>query len=272
MKISVIISTYNMPDWLEKVLWGYANQSYQNFEIIIADDGSDTRTQERIKLLQKETGLEIYHLWHEDQGFRKPAILNKAIMETHTEYLIFTDGDCIPRKDFLEIHLKHAKRGYFLSGGYCKLPICLSKKISKNDIVSGIAFDPGWLKSGGLKAFSPLRKLSAGYRFGTLYDFFTLTGATFNGCNSSVWKADIIAVNGFDERMGYGGLDREIGERLSNFGLKSKQIRNRAIVIHLDHSRGYKSKETWDKNLSLRKSVKKSKSFRTNYGIKKNLF
>ena len=40
--ISVVIATYNMPQWLEKVLWGYRAQSHRNFELIIADDGTVT--------------------------------------------------------------------------------------------------------------------------------------------------------------------------------------------------------------------------------------
>jgi glycosyltransferase involved in cell wall biosynthesis len=40
--ISVILSTYNAPKWLEKSLWGYAMQSDRDFEVVIADDGSGT--------------------------------------------------------------------------------------------------------------------------------------------------------------------------------------------------------------------------------------
>ena len=39
-EVSVIISTYNQPEWLKKVLFGYENQSFRDFEIVIADDGS----------------------------------------------------------------------------------------------------------------------------------------------------------------------------------------------------------------------------------------
>lgn len=43
-KVSVIISTYNKPHFLEKVLTGYSNQTFQDFEILIADDGSNSGT------------------------------------------------------------------------------------------------------------------------------------------------------------------------------------------------------------------------------------
>ena len=43
-KITVIIATYNKTDWLEKVLYGYSVQTYKDFDIIIADDGSMSET------------------------------------------------------------------------------------------------------------------------------------------------------------------------------------------------------------------------------------
>jgi glycosyltransferase involved in cell wall biosynthesis len=93
MKVSVIISTYNSPEWLEKVLWGYECQTYSNFEIVIADDGSGTATQQMIDKFKKHSTLDILHVWHEDRGFQKSEILNKAIAGATTDYLIFSDGD-----------------------------------------------------------------------------------------------------------------------------------------------------------------------------------
>ena len=51
MKTTVIFSTYNSPDWMEKVLWGFIAQTERDFEIIIADDGSRDYTRERIERL-----------------------------------------------------------------------------------------------------------------------------------------------------------------------------------------------------------------------------
>ena len=115
MKIGVIISTYNNPKWLEKVLWGYICQERKADEIIIADDGSTDETRQLLERYKSE--LPIKHIWHEDRGFQKSEILNKAIIASESEYLIFTDQDCIPREDFISIHEKYAEKGFFLSGG-----------------------------------------------------------------------------------------------------------------------------------------------------------
>ena len=139
MTIGIIISTYNNPIWLEKVLWGYMFQSRPADEIVIADDGSgsDTRT-----LIEKYSSLlPIKHVWHEDHGFQKSRILNKAIIASTAEYLIFTDQDCIPRKDFIVTHEKHAEQGYFLSGGYFKLPMNISQLIKVYNVENQDCFD-----------------------------------------------------------------------------------------------------------------------------------
>jgi len=64
--------------------------------------------------------------------------------------------------------------------------------------------------------------------------------------------------------------DRELGERLLNLGIKSKQIRYSALCLHLDHPRGYKTIESLERNVAIRKNTQKSKSVYTSYGIKKD--
>src|SRR5688500_15087418 len=115
--VSVILSTFNQVDWLEKVLWGYGVQEFQDFEIVIADDGSDASTFHCIEKMRQNIGVAIHHVWHPDDGFRKCEILNHAIGCTSAEYLVFSDGDCIPRRDFLATHVLNRARGQFLSGG-----------------------------------------------------------------------------------------------------------------------------------------------------------
>lgn len=268
LQISVIISTYNAEEWLEKVLIGYFNQTYKDFEIIIADDGSRPATKELIWKYKNNYPVDIKHFWHEDLGYRRQEILNVAIQEAN-EYIIMTDGDCIPRKDFVETHAKYAQRGRFLSGGYCKMNMKTSKQISKDDILQDRCFDVNWLDNIEKVGFSQRLKLDAPKNAATILDFITPTAASFNNCNSSGFKVDMMAVNGYDERMKYGGPDREFGERLENFGVKGKQIRHAAICLHLDHPRGYKTKESLEKNLAIRAETKSKKKKWTAFGIKK---
>ena len=267
MKVSVIITTYNAAEWLRKVLIGYTFQTENDFEIVIADDGSTSETQELLALFSSKFKYPIVHVWQEDNGFQKSKILNKAILKSNSDYLLFTDGDCIPRNDFVEMHLKYQEIGYFLSGGYFKLPLSISKLISENDILNSNCFQLSWLKKNGFKANFKSSKLTRSVLFANFMNWITPTKRSWNGHNSSGWKSDIISVNGFNHHMQYGGLDRELGERLFNKGLLSKQIRYSAICVHLDHARGYSSPEIWFKNKGIRDYNRKNKVVKIDNGI-----
>lgn len=265
--MSVIISTYNSEEWLEKVLWSYNAQSYKDFEVIIADDGSKEDTAELIESLRAYLNYNINHVWHEDHGFQKSKILNKALLESKADYILMSDGDCLARTDFVETHFKNRKKGYFLSGGYYKLPMAISKLINRDDIINQNCFDLKWLKSKGLKSSFKNNKLNSSGIKSKILNHITPTNASWNGHNSSGWKSDIFHVNGLDITMQYGGQDRELGERLFNLGIKSKQIRYSAVCLHLDHPRGYKNEASINKNKAIRDHTKKIKKIWTDNGI-----
>ena len=270
MNITVIASTYNAEEWLEKVLLGYRNQSWRDFELIVADDGSRDTTRALVERFAADYPVPLRHVWHADDGYRRQEILNAAILEARHDYILFTDGDCIPRRDFVQVHAEQAEPGRFLSGGYCKLSMKLSKAITADDIRDGRCFDLGWLRAQDRLGLSNTLKLGAGSAGGRLLDSITSTKPTFNNCNSSAWKADLLAINGYDERMKYGGPDRELGERLENHGIRGKQIRHRAVCVHLDHARGYKTRESVERNLAIRAQTRAQRITWTPYGIEKS--
>ncbi len=270
MRISVIVSTYNSPDWLGRCLLGYAIQSHRDFEVVVADDGSTADTAILIGRLRRETRLAIRHVWQEHRGFGKCSILNRAIAAASSDYVLFTDGDCIPRFDFVEQHVRNAEAGHFLSGGAVRLPMEVSRSIEPEHVLGRQATDPRWLEAQGFSSGRRRWTLAAGPRLAWLCDQMTTTRATFNGGNSSVWMADLVRANGFDERMGYGGEDRELGDRLCNAGVRGKQIRHRAVCVHLDHARAYIDPEMLERNLALRRETLRNRSLRTPYGIRKD--
>lgn len=270
MKITVIASTYNAEEWLEKVLLGYRFQTWRDFELVVADDGSRDTTRALVERFAADYPVPLRHVWHEDDGYRRQEILNAAILQARHDYILFTDGDCIPRRDFVQVHAEQAEPGRFLSGGYCKLSMKLSKAIGADDIRDGRCFDRRWLRAQDRLGLSNTLKLGAGVATGKLLDAITTVRPTFNNCNSSAWKADLLAINGYDERMKYGGPDRELGERLENHGIRGKQIRHRAVCVHLDHARGYKTRESVERNLAIRAQTRARRITWTPYGIDKS--
>ncbi len=267
MFASVIFTTYNHPKWLEKTLWGFAAQTYRDFEIIVADDGSGPETGEVIERMQNEIEIPLRHLWQEDDGFQKCRILNKAVVASRGEYLIFTDGDCIPHPDFVKNHVELARENTMLSGGYFKLPLDVSRAITKEDILNGNCTRPGWLLRHGVPFTPKLAKLFSHPLIGAVLDALTVTRATWNGHSSSTWKKHVLEVNGFDERMQYGGQDREFGERLMNLGIKTRQVRYRCSCVHLDHRRGYARPESIARNKAIRQHTRQNRLTRTAFGI-----
>ncbi len=267
MRVSAIITTYNQPEQLEKVMWGYAVQRGAAFELIIADDGSGPSTTEVIDRVAANSGLDVLHVWHADSGFRKTEILNRAILAARGEYLIFSDGDCIPRDDFVAAHTRLATPGCFLSGGYIKLPAEVSASISVDDIKAGRAMDASRLRSLGWHPGKRALRLVRGRVLPSLLDIVTPTRRTWNGHNSSTWRAAIMSVNGFDLDMAYGGLDRALGERLVNAGIVGKQVRHRTPCLHLYHERPYVDAQKWKRNHEMRKRIRRDKEIRAHNGI-----
>ena len=267
MRLSVVFTTYNQPAWLEKVLWGFETQTFRDFEVIVADDGSDAPTRELIERMRGEVRYPIEHMFQAHDGFGKSRVLNKAIARASGEYCFFTDGDCVPRSDLLAVHAKHARRGSFISGGHLQLPMVTSELMSKEDIVEGRATAYRWLRSHGVPASRQLSRLRWTGVLATILDVVTPTIASFNGHNASVWRDDLIAVNGFDERLQWGGSDREIGERLENAGIRGRQFRHRALVVHLDHPRGYRTAAGIAANRAIRNAVRKQRLTRAAVGL-----
>lgn len=267
MRVGVVVTTYRRPDALELVLEGYAHQDRPPHEILVADDGSDDATAAVVDRMAAETGLPLVHVWHADRGFRKTEILNRAIRATHSDYLIFTDGDCVPRPDFVSTHVRLARPGRFLSGGYVRLSPATTRDLTRDDVSQGRAFDARWLGSHGTKAGRHGLRLLQGRVLPRILDALTTTRPTFNGMSSSVWTSDLERLNGFDLDFVYGGLDRELGGRLENAGVRGVQVRHRAVVLHLHHERPYKDVETIRRQRALRASARKARTVRTPRGL-----
>ncbi|WP_108125903.1 glycosyltransferase family 2 protein [Saccharospirillum mangrovi] len=269
MKVGVVVTTYNSPRWLEKVLWGYENQDDTDFTLIIADDGSGDETRQLVNRFVSRGKLNIVHEWQPDDGFQKTKILNQCVRNTDCDYLIFTDGDCIPRSDYISAHKAFARPGRFVSGGLYRLSMAVSESVEEMDVVSQQVFDFAFLQQRGQQRDFKKNKLTRNRFLATCLNRLTPTKATWNGGNTGCWRRDILAVNGFDERMQYGGLDREIGERMSNNGIRGVQARYSVITLHLDHSRGYENEASWKRNRAIRNLVKSERRNWTDYGLER---
>lgn len=233
--ISVVVTTYNWPFALRAVLKGLLSQTDQDFEIIIADDGSKQETKFLIESMQKKTNIPIQHIWQKDQGFRAARIRNKAIIASASDYIIFLDGDCIPRPNFIAAHRNLAEPSFFVSGNRILLTRDFTVDILSSDepiqCWSFFKWVQTWLKGQCNQAISLIS-----FPLGFIRKLKPSRWKSVKGCNLGVWKSDLYRINGWDENfIGWGYEDSELAIRLISSGVKRKEGRFCVPVFHLWH-------------------------------------
>jgi cellulose synthase/poly-beta-1,6-N-acetylglucosamine synthase-like glycosyltransferase len=269
-QVSLIISFYNDPKFLELILAALEIQSFNAFEVIIADDGSNAHVVKTVGEMIDRYPFSIKHVWHEDKGFRKTTILNSAIKASNTNYLIFIDGDCIPHPKFVGEHYQNREDSVALTGRR----VNLSKRVT-------LTITPDLVRNGALQGFlfrqllvdgilGKARNVEMGFyiRNRFLRKFFNRKARGLKGCNMSFNKKDLIAVNGFDERYcgPSTGEDTDIGFRLQLNGVRVKNLKNIAILYHRHHRKIERGDAA---NKPIFDKTKKDKLIFTPYGLKK---
>lgn len=233
MKTALLISTYNWTEALDLVLQSVEKQTVKPDELLIADDGSGPETKVIIENFKAQTTINIKHVWQEDEGFRRSSILNKAIAQSTSTYIIQTDGDCIIHSKFIADHKKNALKGHYVFGSRVSIKEEFLPRLFKNNIISFTPFSKG------------IKKRTRAIHSSLLSSFYGVShtlSRKLRGCNLSFYRSDFIAVNGYNEDMtGWGREDSELAIRMLNNGLQSKRLRYRGIVYHIWHKTSSKS-------------------------------
>ncbi len=245
MKVSLLVSTYNWPEALELVFRSIQLQTVKPHELLIADDGSLSNTKELIDSFQERIDIPVVHIWHEDIGFRRSAILNKAIAQSSGDYIIQTDGDCILHKDFIKDHQQNACNSCYLFGSRVGIKESFVHELFAEKIVRFHVF------SKGIKKRARTLRIPAFMKF---YSGKGILSHKLRGCNVSFWKKDFIAVNGYNEDMtGWGREDSELIVRMLNKGVLGKRLKFGGIVYHIWHKTA--SQHNFNKNDQIQKEA-----------------
>jgi len=230
-KTSLIIATYNQPEFLRLAILSTWEQTHLPDEIIIADDGSREETAELVRKMKKESSVPIIHTWQADEGFRVGHARNNAAAVSTGEYLIFLDGDCYLNKHFVEDYLSFAEKGYFVCGRRVNIKAKRKEYILKTGDRRITFFSWGTTKKFHAIRSNMLAKLHL--PGGLLYQPGPRGMAS---ANFSVWREDYEKVNGFNERFaGYCGEDHELACRLDDVGIRIKKMVHLGIAYHFDH-------------------------------------
>ncbi|GIZ14551.1 glycosyltransferase family 2 protein [Capnocytophaga catalasegens] len=229
MKTTLLISTYNKIDALELCLLSVLRQKKMPDEILIADDGSRSDTKDFIDAFRSKFSVPLKHIWHEDNGFRKTIILNRALKVAQGDYIIQIDGDIILHKEFIKDHIDFAQKGGFVRGKRVWLSQGETDRLLQQKTIEVNIFTP------------KTRMLENAFRVKFLMHFFGRknkpTGDGVMGGNTAFWREDAIKINGFNnEIISWGIEDWEFAQRLAHLGNVRRTLRFGAVQYHLEHN------------------------------------
>jgi len=262
MNLSVIVTTYNRPDALGKVLDALRDQSRPPDEVIVADDGSGPDTEVEISGRISGSPFLLHHVWQEDMGFRAAHIRNMAIRKASGDYIVLLDGDCIPSRRFLEDHLALAGAGFFIQGKR----VLVSRRLSPGFFYGDANSLPRlfrYLLSGDISNSHHLIRMPM---------FPASLSRRMKGiksCNMGLFRKDLIAVNGFNQDfVGWGREDSELAVRLYRYGLKRKEHPFMCACFHLWHVENDREKLETNDEL-LRETIESNEYFCSNGIVQK---
>lgn len=233
---TLIICIYNQAPQLRRVLETIATQSVTDFDIVIADDGSSDNAEAVINDYRtNHPAASLTHLWHEDEGFYKTIILNKAFKAASGDYLIVIDGDMLLHHRFIENHLHYAQKDRVLCGFR---GVKLGKEITRQLVAGERQLNQNLL----ILLWQTLRgKVEEGtrgivIRNQWLRSIIARRSKRLAGCNFSTYRENLFAVNGMDETiLIYGFEDFELGHRLTLSGVKISDVSRLCNTYHLQH-------------------------------------
>jgi len=186
-KVSIIIPCYNDDEYIEQAVQSALDQTYENKEIIVVDDGSNQKTKAVLKKLETKITLLITQ---ENKG--TSAARNTGIAAATGEYILVLDSD-----DYFEPEFCEKAIGIFEKDSNIKMVTCYARWFWNHKDFQ--IFIPA---GGGLKNF-----LITNSSLGTIF------------CKKN-WKE----VGGYDEKMIKGFEDWEFYIRLHKNGGRTEVI------------------------------------------------
>jgi glycosyltransferase involved in cell wall biosynthesis len=112
-KVSVVIPTFNREKFITKALDSVMDQTYQDYEVVVMDDGSKDNTREIVE----NYGKKVSYFYQENRGIASAR--NEAIKRSSGDYIAFLDSDDYWVREKLETQIdlfdKHPEYGMVAS-------------------------------------------------------------------------------------------------------------------------------------------------------------
>lgn len=226
--VSVVLATFEQPVALAYALLGYRRQSFTDFEVVVADDGSGPATQAVVDEFRAAGPFPVKHVRQENKGFRRAKITNEGIRVAEGRVILISDGDCIPHRDFVRAHAEACDPGAFCTGGYVRLDVERSRALTRESVAAG-AYESACTPA-ELRRFRWMHWKNRWAVF-----FGNLRKPKAYGCNISADREVLRAVNGLDENFdGFGKEDSDLRNRLRRQGARPVSLWGKAWVYHVE--------------------------------------
>jgi len=192
VNVSVIIPTYNRAHLVGRAIQSVLNQTYQDFELIIVDDGSTDNTEEVIRKFQ-EHDKKIKYIKH-DKNKGSSAARNTGIKASRGEYIAFQDSDDEWFPEKLKKQMEFFKN----------MPVEV-----------GIVYSDMWRITGNIKRYFYSPKIMPKHKI--IYERALDYGVSNIGIQTSLIKKEVFDKAGmFDEKFSR-FIDLEFFIRLSKY-------------------------------------------------------
>ncbi|ENB5758506.1 glycosyltransferase family 2 protein [Escherichia albertii] len=126
-KVSVLIPTYNVVEWIEESLLSILEQSYKNIEIVVVDDCSTDGTYEILcKIAENEPRVLVLR---NERNMQIVDTLNIGLTHCTGDFILRHDGDDVSEIDRIEVQLKYLIENKLDLVGTQMLPIDSSGQV-----------------------------------------------------------------------------------------------------------------------------------------------
>lgn len=260
--VSLVVTTYNWPEALELILRSVTAQTRRPEEVLVADDGSGEPTRRVVEAFQRDFPVPLRHVWQPDDGFRAGQIRNKAVATATGVYVIQIDGDMVLHPSFVDDHLAAAQPGRFIGGSR----VILGPEATRRFLRGGSP--PRFLSPDVRNRLNAVRAPLLGRALARVSRPRSLR--SIRGCNMSYWRADFLAVNGYDEEfVGWGREDTDLVVRFQRHGLDRTFFKLQGVAYHLYHPEN--SRALLDRNDELLRRAAAAESARCRLGVSQYL-
>lgn len=234
VRVSAVVTSYNRPDFLRRVLLCFSLQTKLVNELVITDDGSSVDVPAGLADILPELPFKVIFVSQPHEVFRAAKSRNNGIRETTGKYLVFADQDIVFAPTYVERFISKARPREFLVGFPVRLDEAETAQITDEVIRAGRVTDlasPWWRREVRIRYWKET------YYRGLHAVGLRPIGAKLRSCVFGAWRDDLLSVNGFDEEYrGWGNEDDDLGIRLHRAGIRGRNVFRDTVTVHMYHT------------------------------------